>query len=193
MFLTAAHVVGSLNPVSATTKEVFTVGGQLVGTVDRSIPDPLTTQGGNILCHHDAALIRPAQGVQCTRRIGGIKLSGTTYSTDQLIRDVAVLTKQGASTGKTEGCILSANADFWAQGPAGQPLHYPSGLLIDCRGQEVFAASGDSGAVVIDRHGALVALIVGVFPSTKEDPFPSVFCLPIAPLLKALKVEAIGA
>jgi hypothetical protein len=185
-------VVGSLADGHTETDRVAIIGDQIVGTVHRSVPTNDQDLEPPITLEHDAAVIKPRWNVRSPRQVGNIEVGGGAYDLSSHDFDAAtIFVKRGTSTGITRGCLVDDDSDFVVDTPQGE-IYYPSGLLIDSLGPDLFAASGDSGAIVVEESGLVLGLVIGIFKPTKADPSPSTFCLPIGPLLEALEVDLIG-
>jgi len=192
VLLTAAHVVGSLAEGHDETDRVATLGDQIFGQVLRSVPAVNDDQADPLELEIDASIIKPKWNVRSPRVVDDVDVSGGIYDLSTHDFDAApIFVKRGATTGVTRGCLVDTAADFHVD-TSTRELYYPSGLLIDSMGADLFATSGDSGAIVVAEDGLVLGLVVGVFKPTKADPSPSTFCLPIGPILDALEVDLIG-
>ena len=193
-FLTAAHVVGWLNPHRGDTNRVHTndlggttLGSRYIGYSDRSCPDEAPEDAPAICCGVDAALVHPATDVTCVRDIGnGICATGDYYDNplDPALYELTVY-KLGATSGFTSGVICEVGVQFTVDHGALR-ITYPLGYHVMSNvDQATFALPGDSGAIVLDGRGRAVGMLVAM-QRTKGDPSALAFVIPMAALVQEL-------
>lgn len=198
--LTAAHVVGALNDRFTHTQVVFAnsmgpvpTAAERIGFADRSSPDLTQVLGSTLVCGIDAALVRPADGVTCGRKIGGeLHTNGDYYlPLDPALYQLAVR-KVGARSGTTTGHIVQVAVRFTAS-HQNRRITYPFGYLIMSDTDGVpFTLPGDSGSVVTDVWGRLIGLVVAMQDISTGDPSALTFAIPIVWILEALNIRLNG-
>jgi len=205
LFLTAAHVVGSLSEVAGA--EVIRVnyvagfGGassqdRLVGEVYYS--DPVDPDVDEVAL--DAALVEPADDVTFGSVVSDVPTSCFARDVEETAGDdnPVIVHKRGFATGFTTGLLEPYESTLEIEGrrPDGSPIvrTYTRGYLVTGDNDEAFAKPGDSGAIVTDADGCIVGMVVAVVAATPNNVHPDdpAFIVPISDLLDALSVRLAG-
>jgi hypothetical protein len=170
--LTAQHVVNAETPVMVQPPQV----AQPIGNVAAKVLDETM----------DAALVR-LEGRDSVSGIDGIgPITGVLdpIPLTALPLDVRIM---GACSGASEGFVTSRSFDIEIQYPSG-PVRFKNQLhLVGAVSGQEFSRGGDSGAIVLERHGsrAVGLLFAGESPGGSDFGVAT----PIRSILKRLGVE----
>jgi hypothetical protein len=144
-------------------------------------------------CLIDAALVAPNPDIVAGRGIAvGIEASAATCQADlDAMMDRPVL-KVGCVTGLTTGTICGVGTEVDLDTGIG-PVHYQYVYeVMSDRDGRCFAQPGDSGAIVVDQHGAVVGMLVGM-QRPVNDPSSIAYVVPIDLIIQELGISLIGA
>ncbi len=201
MLLTAAHVIGSLFPMS--TQETSVVGyGDLasdephdtatapipaikidLATLERSIPPERTQR-----CSVDAAIARISSDRELRNHLGGEPIMGVRDIREILDTDIQVR-MYGARSNMRQGVLNTAPiAERLQVGNSEHEVFYERACYISSLDERPFAAQGDSGSIVVDEEGHAVAMVVGL-SGTGEGPAKLTLATPLVPVLEELEVD----
>lgn len=201
MLLTAAHVIGSLFPMS--TQETSVVGyGDLasdephdtatapipaikidLATLERSVPPERTQR-----CSVDAAIARVSSDRELRNHLGGEPIMGVRDIREVLDTDIQVC-MYGACSNMRHGILNTAPiAERLQVGNSKHEVFYERACYISSRDERPFADRGDSGSIVVDEERLAVAMVVGL-SGTGEGSAKLTLATPLVPVLEALEVE----
>jgi hypothetical protein len=201
MLLTAAHVIGSLFPMS--TQETSVVGyGDLashephdtstapipsinfdLATLERSIPPERTQR-----CSVDAAIARISSDRELRNHLGGEPIMGVRDIREILDTNIQVC-MYGAASNMRHGVLNTAPiAERLQVGNSEHDVFYERACYISSRDERPFADRGDSGSIVVDENRHAVAMVVGL-SGASEGPAKLTLATPLVPALEALEVE----
>jgi hypothetical protein len=136
----------------------------------------------------DAAVIKPPESLACENESAGGCVRGTRdlWTVDD--NESIAVSKIGAQSGETRGALKPVAADnrvkdlrvrysmgWWAYGEDG-----------------IFAARGDSGAIVVDDERRAVGMLVAVEHEGDGDGPPGAFVHGINQIFEALDIELFG-
>lgn len=195
VLLAAAHTVGALSSGFGRTDRVMFGSSSIVGGSNDELLGQLLRSAPAGPCQEldvDAAIVRPAPGVQLRREIAGGPTIGSPRDllTENLKEPIPVH-KRGARTGFTSGWLHSATTTVTLDDATQGTCLYLDAFLIEPSSSDAFALPGDSGSIVVDDADRVVGMMVGVLGKTKENEQPGI-CFPIVPTLDALGVDLIG-
>jgi hypothetical protein len=196
VLLAAAHTVGALSPGFGRTNRVMfgsssMVGGstdELLGQLIRSVPTAPCQE-----LDVDAAIVRPAGGVQLRREISGGPTMGSARDLlTETLKEPIPVHKRGARTGFTSGWLHTATTTVTLDDATQGACLYLDAFLIEPSSSDAFALPGDSGSIVVDDHDRVVGMVVGVLGKMQKENERPAICFPIMPTLDALDVDLIG-
>jgi hypothetical protein len=144
-------------------------------------------------CLVDAALVSPNADVVARRGIGdGIEASAVPCEADvDAMIDRHVL-KIGCVTGLTSGTICGVGTEVELKTGVGWVHYLCVYEVMSDRDGRCSARPGDSGAVVVDRDGTVVGMLVGM-QTPVDDPSSLACVVPIDLVIQELGIELIGA
>jgi hypothetical protein len=183
LILTAAHLVdgaadGAPVLYAPPGLEPSVADGVYCGTIRRRVP----------LYHVpfiavDAAVIKPRLRLQCSNEMGFGAPTGVRDIGAEDQSDFIPVRKDGAQTGMTSGELLPVSATHHMEDVQAR---YTCGWWADGTGGALFAARGDSGAIVVDDARQVVGMVVAL-----EHPGPgaSAFVHGIKQVFQALQID----
>ena len=198
LFLTAAHVVGSLSPAhgSDPIEVCLRVGAGAAGSGDPVIGHVLKSSPGepteDVLL--DASLVLAAGNVGLSavvRETICSKRPRDLYETMDFIPVFKRGTRSGLTSGLLDPTPVTARVDLARAD--GRTFRYEEGWWVEGDAKP-FAQAGDSGAIVIDEDDCVIGMVVAVDSENMADPQATdrAFVIPIAGLIEGLEIALVG-
>ena len=198
LFLTAAHVVGSLSPAHGIdpTEVLLQIGvgaagsgDPVIGRVVKSSPEEPTET-----VQLDASLVSTSENVTLGAVVRSTICSGRPRHLDDATDFIPVF-KRGMRSGLTSGLLdpTPVTARINLAGVEGKSVRYQEGWWVE--GDEAaFARPGDSGAIVIDADDCVIGMVVAVDSENPADVQPSdrAFVISVADLIDGLDIALVG-
>jgi hypothetical protein len=198
LFLTAAHVVGSLSPAHGIDPPEVRLqigvgaagsGDPVIGRVVRSSPEAPTET-----VQLDASLVLTSENVTLGAVVRSTVCSGRPRHLDDATNFIPVF-KRGMRSGLASGLLdpTPVTALINLAGAAGQSVRYEEGWWVE--GDDgAFARPGDSGAIVVDEDDCVIGMVVAVDSENPADVQPSdrAFVISIADLIDGLEIALVG-